>query len=604
MPARFRPDFRFSDLLAGIVVAYHARRRLVDLRTSDGREVRLSLAPTVHVEQMRNLGEALVALTGDLAAPLAAGQPLFAYGVLTPDAGGYTFEAHHLVLPRRSGGFAFEEPGWWTRQLVELAAFYRRAQFGTGPVDFTDYRTVIRLAGQKTDDHTQETDTLSRLLYGMASAYLLTGDESYLDIAERGCAYMREHMRFVDLDEDIVYWYHGIDVRDGVTAKLFASEFGDDHAAIPAYEQIYALVGLTQTYRITGDPRLRADIDATLRLFDRYFHDDQLDGWFSHVDPVHLDPHHPSLGSNRSRKNWNSIGDHAPAYLFNLYLATGARRYADMLEECFDLVAAHFPRPDSPFVQERFHRDWTPDQEWGWQQDRAVVGHNLKIAWNMMRMDALRPKRVYRQLAERIGRSMPEVALDTHRGGWYDVVERIAGDAAAGHRFTWHDRKAWWQQEQAILAYLILAGTTGDDEFRRLAQESSAFYNAFFLDHDDGGVYFNVLANGLPYLLGVERFKGSHSMSMYHTSELAYLATVYQRLLLDGEPLDLWFRPRGDADRLLRVAPDVLPGGRVVVERVTVDGQPYAEFDRTGLTVTLPASAGSLTVQVRLAAAR
>jgi hypothetical protein len=31
-----------------------------------------------------------------------------------------------------------------------------------------------------------------------------------------------------------------------------------------------------------------------------------------------------------------------------------------------------------------------------------------------------------------------------------------------------------------------------------LARESAAFYNAFFLDHDDGGVYFNVLANGIP----------------------------------------------------------------------------------------------------------
>jgi mannose/cellobiose epimerase-like protein (N-acyl-D-glucosamine 2-epimerase family) len=603
MPTKFRPDFRFSDLVAGYVVTYHARRRLVDLRTSDGREVRLTLAPTVHVEQMRNLGESPVALSGDLATPLAAGQPLFAYGVLTPDSGGYTFEAHHLVLPARGSGYAFEEPDWWTRQLVALTGFYRRAQFGAGEVDFADYRTAIGLGGHKTGDQVQETDTLSRLVYGLASAYQLTGDESYLDMAERGCDYLREHLRFVDLDADVVYWYHGIDLRDGVETKLFASEFGDDYASIPAYEQIYALVGPTQTYRVTGDPRIRADIDATLRLFDRYFHDDQLDGWFSHVDPVALSPSHPSLGPNRWRKNWNSIGDHAPAYLFNLYLATGERRHADMLEECFDLIAAHFPRPDSPFVQERFHGDWTPDRTWGWQQDRAVVGHNLKIAWNMMRMNAVRPKRAYRQLAERIGRTMPALAADLQRGGWYDVVERVA-EPAGGHRFTWHDRKAWWQQEQGILAYLILAGHTGDEEFRRYARESAAFYNAFFLDHDDGGVYFNVLANGLPYLLGTERLKGSHSMSMYHASELAYLSTVYQRLLLQDTPLDLWFRPRPDADRLLRVAPDALPEGRVVVDQVTVDGQRHDDFEAKALTVTLPDSAEPLTVQVRLAPAR
>src|SRR6201999_1298462 len=116
------------------------------------------------------------------------------------------------------------------------------------------------------------------------------------------------------------------------------------------------------------------------------------------------------------------------------------------------------------------------------------------------------------------------------RGGWYDLVNRVIRPGDTKPRFVWHDHKAWWQQEQAILAYLILAGNTGDDEFLRYARESAAFYNAFFLDHDEGAVYFTVLAAGIPYLRGNERLKGSHSMSMYHAAELCYLATVYERL--------------------------------------------------------------------------
>lgn len=603
MAASYRPDFSFSDLVAGYVVAYHSRRRLLDVRTSDGRAIRATISPTAHTETLRNLGEPAGVVSSELTDALQPGRAVFAYGVFTPDAAGYAFEAHRLVLPGRGGSaYAFEEQQWWTDQLAELARFYKRAQFGAGPVDFSDYRTVVRLGGDKTDNHIQETDTLSRLVYGMASAYLLTGDDTFLDVAERGCDYMREHMRFVDHDEDVVYWYHGVDVRDRRESKLFASEFGDDYAAIPAYEQIYALVGPTQTYRVTGDPRILADIDGTLRLFERFFRDPEHGGYFSHIDPIEFSPHHASLGGNRTRKNWNSVGDHAPAYLFNLYLATGRQAHADMLEECFDLIADHFPDPASPFVQERFHRDWTADREWGWQQDRAVVGHNLKIAWNMTRMNALRPKQSYRRLAERIGRIMPAVGMDVQRGGWYDVMDRAPRSGAAGHRLTWHDRKAWWQQEQGILAYLILAGTAGDDEFLRHARESASFYNAFFLDHDEGGVYFNVLANGLPYLIGNERLKGSHSMSMYHASELALLATVYQRLLVRAEPLDLWFRPNPDgfADRLLRVSPDVLPAGRVRLDRVEIDGSPYDGFDPVGLTVSLPDATTALTVRVRL----
>ncbi|MEN3359786.1 MAG: hypothetical protein V7637_3768, partial [Mycobacteriales bacterium] len=389
--------------------------------------------------------------------------------------------------------------------------------------------------------------------------------------------------------------------------KLFTSEFGDDYDAVPMYEQIYALAGPTQTYRVTGDPRIAADISSTLRLFDRYYKDNERGGYFSHIDPILLSPHHESLGANQSRKNWNSVGDHAPAYLFNLYLATGDPRHAKMLEETFDLIVKHFPDPASPFVQERFMADWAPDRAWGWQQNRAVVGHNLKIAWNLMRMQAITPKDSYRDLAERIGRAMPDVGSDRRRGGWYDVVERGRAQGGDAYKFVWHDRKAWWQQEQAILAYLILAGQNGDADFRRHAREAAAFYNAFFLDHDEGGVYFNVLASGFPYLLGTERLKGSHSMSMYHSSELCFLSTVYTRLLLTGDPITLWFRSRPDAfrdangERTLRVSPDALPPGRVRLEWVEVDGRPHGAFDADALTVKLPDSDADLTVKAYLA---
>jgi hypothetical protein len=91
-------------------------------------------------------------------------------------------------------------------------------------------------------------------------------------------------------------------------------------------------------------------------------------------------------------------------------------------------------------------------------------------------------------------------------------------------------------------------------------------------------------------------------MSMCHAAELCYLATVYERLLLNGDPLTLWFRPRPDgfADRILRVAPDALPPGRVRLDWVEVDGHPYAGFDAAGMTVKLPDSASALTVRAHL----
>ena len=170
-------------------------------------------------------------------------------------------------------------------------------------------------------------------------------------------------MRFFDPDENLTYWYHGIQVTGHREQKLLTSEFGDDFDSIPMYEQIYALAGPTQTFRATGDPKILNDIENTVLLFDRFYKDSNGGGYFSHIDPVTLDPRADSLGPNRARKNWNSVGDHAPAYLINLYLATGEEKYLDFLADTANTICDRFPDYEhSPFVQERFFEDWSPRQ--------------------------------------------------------------------------------------------------------------------------------------------------------------------------------------------------------------------------------------------------
>ncbi len=219
-----------------------------------------------------------------------------------------------------------------------------------------------------------------------------------------------------------------------------------------------------------------------------------------------------------------------------------------------------------------------------------------------MRMNSLKPKPEYVGLARRIAELMPGAGSDPQRGGWYDVVERDHRPNGQNYAFVWHDRKAWWQQEQGILAYLILHGTLRDAEYLRIARESASFYSAFFLDHDDGAVYFNTMASGLPYLLGTERLKGSHSMSAYHSTELCYLSAVYTNLLITKQPMYFHFKPypNGFKDRILRVSPDILPPGSIAIAECLINGQPHSDFDPKGLTVRLPDSQERLRVKVKI----
>jgi mannose/cellobiose epimerase-like protein (N-acyl-D-glucosamine 2-epimerase family) len=599
-------NFTFSDTIAGYVTKFNRTEKSFDLKTSDGREYQVKLTPTTYANFSRNLEEPYADASGMMSS-LAPGQFLYAHGVFYPENGQVTFEAKFIVFPGRApDNYHHEEPSWWVNQIRSICDSYLKWQFSypEKPIDYREYRTFLHLAGAKNrEDFLQETDTISRMVYGMASAYLLTGEDRFLEAAEKGTDYLRDHMRFYDEDENLVYWYHGIKVKGNRETKLLTSEFGDDLDALPMYEQIYALAGPIQTYRATGDPRILDDAEKTIDLFDRFYIDKQAGGYFSHIDPLTLDPRAESLGPNRARKNWNSVGDHAPAYLVNLYLATGEDKYADFLVYTADTIAKYFPDDaESEFVQEKFFEDWSKDQSWGWQQNRGVVGHNLKIAWNLMRIHHLRPNDTYVNLANKIADTMPAAGSDQQRGGWYDVVERVLEPGQKFHRYVWHDRKAWWQQEQAILAYMILNGSLKNPDHLKYARESAAFYNAWFLDHDDGGVYFNVLANGLPYLLGNERFKGSHSMSAYHSTELCYLSAVYTNLLITNEPLELHFKPYPNSFRrnTLRVAPDILPPGRVKIGQVWIDDQEYTQFDAEQLTVKLPTTTNRVHVKVKL----
>ena len=93
-------------------------------------------------------------------------------------------------------------------------------------------------------------------------------------------------------------------------------------------------------------------------------------------------------------------------------------------------------------------------------------------------------------------------------------------------------------------------------------------------------------------------------MSMYHSSELCYLAAVYNNLLIAGNPMDFYFRPdpAGLVDGLLRVSPDLLPPGRVRISEVEIDGRSHSDYDADALTVRVPQGDRPVKVRVRLAA--
>lgn len=553
----------------------------------------------------------------------------------------------HLLKSRHptdppEGRYLFEHTAWWITQITAMADQWLDSLFGEKRTyqrdDFAAlYRTNLNILGLPTDDDTQEVATLSRLIYGLSSAYLLTGQERYLLAARAGVEYQREAFRLTSADGRFCFWAHAKKKLRYGSRKIMPSEAPDDAGSLPLYEQIYALAGLAHYYRITHDPDVLFDIRRTLEAFWKLYQRTDGEGFYSHIDYATFSPLDPKLGKNQSRKNWNSIGDHIPAYLIDLILALdGARdapaelasllgRLENTLDELADLIADRFPsKTASPYVVERFQvvetRDdpgntaaangpqyaWHEDLDWDWQQNRAVVGHNLKIAWNLARVanydlfradrlrtsgsveDASKREERARKLiaaATKLADDMGRLGVDQVRGGCFDAVDREPKNGMPV-QFPWRNTKDFWQQEQGVLAYLILYGHLRDDANRidkcdtylSLAREMTAFWSLFFLDRDRSGIFFRVTADGTPIIEGHYGDKGGHSISGYHAFELNFLAQVYQRTFLPHKNreystfvMNFYLSPRCQVPAL-NVLPDFVKPGDLEISEVIVDG--------------------------------
>src|SRR3954470_2516796 len=89
--------FTFSDLISGYV-SQPASNGSFAMKTTDGREYRVSLTDATYGEMTRNLGEPWQDPGAPLESMLTTGRYVFAYGIFYPEGDDLKFEAKHVVF--------------------------------------------------------------------------------------------------------------------------------------------------------------------------------------------------------------------------------------------------------------------------------------------------------------------------------------------------------------------------------------------------------------------------------------------------------------------------------------------------------------------------
>jgi len=410
--------------------------------------------------------------------------------------------------------------------------------------------------------------TQTRNAYGFARAYMMTGNDEYREFARAGLDFMYEHA----WDPVNGGWYSQLDINGNVQGATNGRSAFDAH---------YALLGPAAAFEAFHDSTdLQMLLTGYEHLEDLYWDDrEHFHGYYDWTT---------YNGSNAYNKSFNATVDAITTHLLSLYLQTGSHTYLDRLHKIAEEIIEHLvdsmPSQSIGFVEEF-------DSSWNWDhgETMTIMGHVLKSAWCLVRVNQIDPRDEYIEAAEALMTDVLTQGYDHDLGGPYKDYDRVSGEMLMwGNPDT---AKAWWQMEQAITAGLILFHETGDETYLEVADETLHFFMQYFVDPIYGEVYENRTRYG-NQTWGLN--KGSGGKAGYHSIETGYYTYLYASMFLHESPFSLyyWFEPE-PVDRVMLLTPSTFDLMRPLqIDSILLDGMDYTTFEGASRQLMIPAHTG------------
>ena len=468
------------------------------------------------------------------------------------------------------------DPDRFVDYVRQSADFWRTSHDDVGGGFFTN----VARNGQVNTGWGTDKDMLtqSRNLYAMVRAFQLTGDESYLDLANSAFGFMTDHT----WDDQGGGWFNDLSASGSPA---------DPNGMKDAFFQHYALLGPLALAEATDDSTAWNWVMRSLDYLDEVLWDATpgREGYFDRVS---------RSGTFRTGKSFNATVDALTTHALSLMAARGDDRFRERLEalsgNILDHLVASMPDQAIGFAEE-YDTNWAPLPD----ERLTIMGHVLKTSWVLARLNNLMPDSQRLDAAVQLADHVLEKGYDHDYGGPYKDYDRLTGQMQ-----LWglqDSTKAWWQMEQAFTAGMTLYRQTGEERFLEMADETVSFFMDHFVDPDYGEVYADRTRRGD----GIPQWgdhKGDGYKAGYHSVEFGWYGYLY------GQLTDLPVRQSGSAvihyrfqarddERTLALHPvesDPSTGRHYAIAGIHHDGQPWTHYNASDRTITLPEGTGGL----------
>jgi len=453
----------------------------------------------------------------------------------------------------------------------DLVAFRMRQRDNTNGGYFTD----IDRQGNPTSANEKSMCGQSRIAYAFVRAFMLTGDEQYLEHAHHALKFLYDHG-----------WNNGwYLVTD--RAGNYVSHWG--HNDWWSFQQHYALLGITAMVEATGGTMNWNDgSESDHAWLMRGINLNYTKLWDSNPATKGYFDRSNTAWTNKWNKGFHATVDGITTHGMLMSMIFDSlnhkERFVELADNVVDHLIANMSQAAAGFP-EVYSANWTIDNS----VPSMDIGHGFKTAWVLQRAYLLHPERTeYRTAAEALMQNLYEHGCyDSINGAPYRYVNWQTGVVT-------DKSKDFWMVEQGftsgIMSYYTTESQDLRDRYLKIADQSLNFFVDHLMDPVYGESYNIVSENGATV---VDPNKGGLFTAGYHSTELGYYAYLYSSLYYHQKPVDLYYYyPVQTSERSFKLTPVAINDNVLKIVAMTLDGVPYTDFNSDTRTVHLPANVG------------